>query len=100
MIFGLPDIVTYMLNNHAGDYSSSSTKNIPTNRYRIKRILATEGNTPIAYDLVNYEIGVEQKIMNKLKTVPGVIEASEVNDKITKITSDNVRNLKDTIHHI
>ena len=54
-------------------------------------------NTPIAYDLVNYEIGAEQYIMNKL---PGVIEASEVNDIITKITSDNVRNLKDTIHHI
>jgi hypothetical protein len=70
-------------------------------RYRIKRILATEGNTPIAYDLVNYEIGAEQYIMNKLKTVPGVIEASEVNDIIKKITSDNVRNLKeDTIHHI
>jgi hypothetical protein len=57
-------------------------------------------NTPIAYDLVNYEIGAEKYIMNKLKTVPGVIEASEVNDIITKITSDNVRNLKDTIHHI
>ena len=38
--------------------------------------------------------------MNKLKTVPGVIVAREVNDIITKITSDNVRNLKDTIHHI
>lgn len=37
--------------------------------------------------------------MNKLKTVPGVIEASKVNDIITKITSDNVRNLKDTIHN-
>jgi hypothetical protein len=38
--------------------------------------------------------------MNKLKTVPGVIEASEVNDIIIKITSDIVRNLKDTTHHI
>jgi DNA-binding Lrp family transcriptional regulator len=37
---------------------------------------------------------------NKLKTVPGVIEASEVNgvyDIILKITSDNLDNLKDTI---
>jgi DNA-binding Lrp family transcriptional regulator len=38
--------------------------------------------------------------LNKLKTAPGVIEASKVNgvyDIIIKITSDNLRNLKDTI---
>ena len=55
---------------------------------------------PTAYVLINYEIGAEKDILNKLKTVPSVIEASEVNDIITKIASDNVRNLKDTTHHI
>ena len=33
---------------------------------------------PTAYVLINYEIGAEKDILNKLKTVPGVIEASEV----------------------
>jgi DNA-binding Lrp family transcriptional regulator len=55
---------------------------------------------PTAYILINYEIGAEQNIINKLKAVPGVIEASEVNgvyDIIIKITSDELRNLKDII---
>jgi DNA-binding Lrp family transcriptional regulator len=55
---------------------------------------------PTAYILITYEIGAEQNIINKLKAVPGVIEASEVNgvyDIIIKITSDELRNLKDII---
>jgi DNA-binding Lrp family transcriptional regulator len=32
-----------------------------------------------AYVLINYEIGAEKNTLNKLKSVPGVIEASEVN---------------------
>ena len=34
---------------------------------------------PTAYVLINYEIGTEQNILNKLKNVPGVVEVSEVN---------------------
>jgi DNA-binding Lrp family transcriptional regulator len=55
---------------------------------------------PTAYVLINYEIGAEKNILNKLKTVPGVIEANEVNgvyDIIIKITADNLDILKDTI---
>jgi DNA-binding Lrp family transcriptional regulator len=55
---------------------------------------------PTAYVLINYEIGAEQNILNKLKTVPGVIEASEVNgvyDIVVKMTSDSLDSLKDTI---
>ena len=55
---------------------------------------------PTAYVLINYEIGAEKDILNKLKTVPGVIEASEVNgvyDVVIKITSDSLNSLKDTI---
>jgi DNA-binding Lrp family transcriptional regulator len=55
---------------------------------------------PTAYVLVNYEIGTEERILNKLKNVPGVIEASEVNgvyDIVVKITSDNLDSLKETI---
>jgi DNA-binding Lrp family transcriptional regulator len=55
---------------------------------------------PTAYVLINYEIGAEKNILNKLKTVPGVIEANEVNgiyDIIIKITADNLDDLKDTI---
>lgn len=56
---------------------------------------------PTAFVLINYEFGTEKETINKLKTVPGVIEASEVNgvyDIIIK-TSDNLDNLKDTIRH-
>ena len=55
---------------------------------------------PTAYVLINYEIGADQNILNKLKTVPGVIEASEVNgvyDIVVKMTSDSLDRLKDTI---
>jgi DNA-binding Lrp family transcriptional regulator len=55
---------------------------------------------PTAYVLINYEIGAEQNILNKLKTVPGVIEASEVNgvyDIVIKIASDSFDKLKETI---
>ena len=34
---------------------------------------------PTAFVLINYEFGTEKETINKLKTVPGVIEASEVN---------------------
>ena len=55
---------------------------------------------PTAFVLINYEFGAEKETINKLKTVPGVIETSEVNgvyDIIIKITSNNLGNLKDTI---
>ena len=55
---------------------------------------------PTAYVLINYEIGAEQNILNKLKTVPGVIEASEVDgvyDIVVKMTSDSLDKLKETI---
>ncbi|MDQ3840852.1 MAG: Lrp/AsnC ligand binding domain-containing protein [Thermoproteota archaeon] len=53
-----------------------------------------------AYVLINYEIGAEKNTLNKLKSVPGVIEASEVNgvyDIVVKISSDSLDRLKDTI---
>ena len=53
---------------------------------------------PTAYVFINYEIGAEQNI--KLKTVPGVIEASEVNgvyDIVVKMTSDSLDKLKEII---
>jgi hypothetical protein len=43
---------------------------------------------PTAYVLINYEIGAEQNILNKLKNVPGVVEVSEVDgvyDIVVKI---------------
>jgi DNA-binding Lrp family transcriptional regulator len=55
---------------------------------------------PTAYVLINYEIGAEKKILNKLKTVSGVIEANEVNgayDIVVKIASDSLDSLKDTV---
>ncbi len=55
---------------------------------------------PTAFVLINYEFGAEKETIDKLKAVPGVIEASEVNgiyDIIIKITSANLGNLKDTI---
>jgi DNA-binding Lrp family transcriptional regulator len=55
---------------------------------------------PTAYVFINYEIGAEQNILNKLKAVPGVIEASEVNgvyDIVVKMASDSLDSLKDTI---
>jgi DNA-binding Lrp family transcriptional regulator len=55
---------------------------------------------PTAYVLINYEIGAEQNILNKLENVPGVIEVSEVNgvyDIVVKIASDTLESLKNTI---
>ena len=55
---------------------------------------------PTAYVFINYEIGAEQNILNKLKTVPGVIEASEVNgvyDIVVKMTSDSLDKLKEIV---
>jgi DNA-binding Lrp family transcriptional regulator len=55
---------------------------------------------PTAYVLINYEIGAEQNILNKLKNVPGMVEVSEVNgiyDIVVKIASDNLDSLKETI---
>jgi DNA-binding Lrp family transcriptional regulator len=55
---------------------------------------------PTAYILINYEIGTEDKILNRLKNLSGVVEVSEVNgiyDIIVKITSDSLDNIKETI---
>jgi DNA-binding Lrp family transcriptional regulator len=55
---------------------------------------------PTAYILINYEIGTEDKILNRLKNLSGVVEVSEVNgiyDIIVKITSDNLDGIKETI---
>ena len=55
---------------------------------------------PTAYVLINYEIGAEKNILNKLENVPGVIEVSEVNgvyDIVVKIASDTLESLKNTI---
>ena len=55
---------------------------------------------PTAYVLINYEIGAEQNILNKLENVPGVIEVSEVNgvyDIVVKIASNTLESLKNTI---
>jgi DNA-binding Lrp family transcriptional regulator len=53
-----------------------------------------------AYILINYEIGTEDKILNRLKDLSGVVEVSEVNgiyDIVVKITSDNLDDIKETI---
>jgi DNA-binding Lrp family transcriptional regulator len=55
---------------------------------------------PTAYILINYEIGTEDKILNRLKDLSGVVEVSEINgiyDIIVKITSDNLDDIKETI---
>jgi DNA-binding Lrp family transcriptional regulator len=55
---------------------------------------------PTAYVLINYEIGAEENILNKLKNVPGVVEVNEVNgvyDIVVKIASDTLESLKNTI---
>lgn len=55
---------------------------------------------PTAYILINYEIGTEDRILNRLKNLPGVVEISELNgiyDIIVKISSDNLDNIKETI---
>jgi len=55
---------------------------------------------PIAYILINYEIGTENKILNRLNNLPGVIEVNEVNgiyDIIVKLRSDNLDDIRETI---
>jgi DNA-binding Lrp family transcriptional regulator len=55
---------------------------------------------PTAYILINYEIGTEDKILNRLKSLPGIIEVNEVNgiyDIIMKITSDNLDDIREII---
>ena len=55
---------------------------------------------PTAYILINYEIGTEDRILNRLKNLPGVVEVSELNgiyDIIVKISSYNLDNIKETI---
>jgi DNA-binding Lrp family transcriptional regulator len=53
-----------------------------------------------AYVLINYQIGTEEKFIDKLKKVPGIVEVSEVNgvyDIVVKIASQTLDSLKDTI---
>ena len=55
---------------------------------------------PTAYVLINYQIGTEEKFIDKLKNVPGIVEVSEVNgvyDIVVKIASQTLDSLKDTI---
>ena len=55
---------------------------------------------PTAYVLINYDIGTEEKFLDKLIKVPGIIEVSEVNgvyDIVVKISSQTLDNLKNTI---
>ena len=55
---------------------------------------------PTAYILINYEIGTENKILNRLKNLPGVAEVNEVNgiyDIIVKLRSANLDDIRETI---
>ena len=55
---------------------------------------------PTAYILINYEIGTESRILDKLKDLPGVVEVNEVNgiyDIIVKLRSDNLDDIRETI---
>jgi DNA-binding Lrp family transcriptional regulator len=55
---------------------------------------------PTAYVLINYDMGTEEKFIDKLKKVPGIIEVSEVNDVydiVVTIASQTLDGLKDTI---
>ena len=57
---------------------------------------------PTAFVMVNcdLEIESEQKAINKLKNVPGVIDVNEVTgvyDIVVKITSDTLESLKEII---
>jgi DNA-binding Lrp family transcriptional regulator len=58
---------------------------------------------PTAYVLINYDIGTEEKFLDKLKNMPGAMEVSEVNgvyDIVVKIASQSLDDLKDTITQI
>jgi DNA-binding Lrp family transcriptional regulator len=57
---------------------------------------------PTAFVMVNCDLGIksEQKAINQLKNVPGVVEVNLVNgvyDIVVKITSDALDSLKETI---
>jgi DNA-binding Lrp family transcriptional regulator len=57
---------------------------------------------PIAFVMVNCDLKIEseQKVIDKLKNVLGVIDVSEVAgvyDIVVKITSDTLEGLKETI---
>jgi DNA-binding Lrp family transcriptional regulator len=55
---------------------------------------------PTAYVLINYDMGTEEKFIDKLKKVPGIIEVSEINDVydiVVTIASQTLDGLKDTI---
>lgn len=57
---------------------------------------------PTAFVMVNCDLKIEseQKVINKLKNVLGVIDVSEVAgvyDVVVKITSDTLEGLKETI---
>ena len=55
---------------------------------------------PTAYVLINYDIGTEEKFLDKLKKMPEVMEVNEVNgvyDIVVKIASQSLDDLKDTI---
>jgi DNA-binding Lrp family transcriptional regulator len=57
---------------------------------------------PTAFVMVNWDLEIEseQKAINKLKNVPGVIDVSEVAgvyDIVVKITSDTLESLKEII---
>jgi DNA-binding Lrp family transcriptional regulator len=55
---------------------------------------------PTAYVLINYDIGTEEKFIDKLKKAPGIVEVSEVNgvyDIVVKIASQTLDDLKDNI---
>lgn len=62
--------------------------------------ISTGKKMPTAYILINYEIGTENKILNRLNNLPGVIEVNEVNgiyDIIVKLRSDNLDDIRETI---
>ena len=55
---------------------------------------------PTAYVLINYETGTEEKSIDKLNKLSGIVEVSEVNgvyDMVVKMYSDAVENMKHTI---
>ena len=55
---------------------------------------------PTGYVLINYQIGTEEKFIDNLKKVPGIVEVIEVNgvyDIVVKIASQTLDSLKDTI---
>jgi DNA-binding Lrp family transcriptional regulator len=62
----------------------------------IEAATAIDESMPTAYVLINYDIGTEEKFIDKLKKVPGIVEVSEVNgvyDIVVKIASQTLDNL-------